>query len=79
MRALHAPQETLREYLKKHIPTPIPLGDKNILNKRHGTLSLIHESVILRKHDITKLLLEHGEKFRPGYYSDKFRSKTSKT
>ena len=42
MRALHAPQETLREYLKKHIPTPIPLGDKNILNKRHGTLSLIH-------------------------------------
>ena len=60
MRALHAPQETLREYLKKHIPAPISLGDKNILNKKHGTLSVVHESVIFRKHDITKLLLEHG-------------------
>ena len=36
------------------------MGDKNILNKKHGTLSLVHESVILRKHDITDLLLEHG-------------------
>ena len=49
MRALHAPQETLREYLKKHIPAPISLGDKNILNKKHGTLSVVHESVIFRK------------------------------
>ena len=60
MRAIHAPQETLREYLKKHIPTPIPSDDKNALNRRLGSFTLLHESVILRKHDITKLLLEHG-------------------
>jgi hypothetical protein len=34
MRAVHAPRETLRMYLKKHIPAPIPSGDKNILNKK---------------------------------------------
>ncbi len=60
MRAIHAPQETLREYLKKHIPTPIPPGDKNDLNRRNGSLTLLHENMILRKDDITKLLLEHG-------------------
>jgi ankyrin repeat protein len=47
-------------YLKKHIPTPIPWGDKNILNKRYRNLTLLHESVIFLKHDIIDLLLEHG-------------------
>ena len=47
-------------YLKKHIPTPIPSGNKNILNKRYKNLTLLHESVICLKHDITDLLLEHG-------------------
>jgi hypothetical protein len=61
MRAVHAPRETLRMYLKKHIPTPIPSGDKNILNKRYKNLTLLHESVIFLKHDITDLLLEHRE------------------
>ena len=60
MRAVHAPRESLRMYLKKHIPTPIPSGDKNILNKRYENLTLLHESVIFLKHDITDLLLEHG-------------------
>ena len=60
MRAVHAPRESLRMYLKKHIPTPIPSGDKNILNKRHRSLTLLHESVIFLKHDITDLLIEHG-------------------
>ena len=57
MRAVHAPRESLRMYLKKHIPTPIPSGDKNILNKRNKNLTLLHESVIFLKHDITDLLL----------------------
>jgi hypothetical protein len=60
LRAIHAPRESLRMYLKKHIPTPIPSGDKNILNKRYKNLTLLHESVIFLKHDITDLLLEHG-------------------
>jgi ankyrin repeat protein len=60
MRAGHAPRESLRPYLKKHIPTPIPSGDKNILNKKHGGLMLLHGSVMSLKHDITDLQLEHG-------------------
>jgi hypothetical protein len=52
--------ESLRMHLKKHIPNPIPSGDKYILNKRHKNLTLLHESVIFRKHDITELPLEHG-------------------
>jgi ankyrin repeat protein len=60
MRAVHAPRESLRMYLKKNIPTPIPSGNKNILNKRYKNLTLLHESVIFLKHDITDLLLEHG-------------------
>ena len=60
MRAVHAPRESLRMYLKKHIPKPIPSGDKNILNKKYINLTLLHESVIFLKHDITDLLLKHG-------------------
>ena len=61
MRAVHAPRESLRMFLKKHIPTLISSGDRNILNKRYKNLTLLHESVIFLKHDITDLLLEHGE------------------
>jgi hypothetical protein len=60
MRAVHAPQESLRSYFKKHIPTPIPSGDKNILNKRHGGLTLLNVNVMFLKHEIPDLLLEHG-------------------
>ena len=56
MRAVHASRETLRMYLKKHKPIPILSGDKNILNKKHKNLTLLHESVIFLKHEITDLL-----------------------
>ena len=58
MRAVHAPRETLRMYLKKHIPTPIPSGDKNILNKKHKNLTLLDESVIFLKH--TSIYMNKG-------------------
>ena len=57
---MHAPRETLRQYLKKHILTPINWGETNILNRRYGILTILHESVIFLKHDITDLLLDHG-------------------
>jgi ankyrin repeat protein len=60
MRAVHARRESLHQYLKKHIPTPIPSGKKNILNKRYEGLTQLHGSVMFLKHDITDLLLEHG-------------------
>jgi ankyrin repeat protein len=59
MRAVHAPRESLRQYLKKRMPTPIPLDEKNFLNNLYDGISLLHESVTLRKHDIMELLLEY--------------------
>jgi hypothetical protein len=59
MRAVHAPRESLCLYFKKHMPTPIPLGEKNFLNKLCDGLTLLHESVTLLKHDIMELLLEY--------------------
>ena len=59
MRAVHAPRESLRQFLKKHMPTPIPLDEKNFLNNLCDGLSLLHESVTLLKHDIMELLLEY--------------------
>ena len=47
MCAVYAPRESLPLYPQKHIPKPIPSGKKNILNKRHGGLTLLHESVML--------------------------------
>jgi hypothetical protein len=55
MRAVHAPRESLRQFLKKHMPTPIPLDEKNLCDG----LSLLHGSVTLLKHDIMELLLEY--------------------
>ena len=59
--AIHAPMETLRTFLKRQMPLPLPLGDDNILNdKFNETITLLHSSVKELKYDIVDLLLTFG-------------------
>ena len=59
--AINAPRETIRTFLKRHMPLPIPVGDKNMLNKRFNmTMTLLHRSVKELKYDIVDLLLNYG-------------------
>ena len=56
--AINAPRETIRTFLKRHMPLPIPEGDKNMLNRKFNmTMTLLHRSVKELKYDIVDLLL----------------------
>jgi ankyrin repeat protein len=61
LRALHAPRETLRTYIKERMPLPVPRGEDNFLNSRFDNdVTLLHGSVQLLKHDVTEMLLTYG-------------------
>jgi ankyrin repeat protein len=61
LRALHAPRETLRTYIKERVPIPVPRGEDNFLNSRFDNdATLLHGSVQLLRHDVTEMLLTYG-------------------
>ena len=59
--AINAPRETIRTFLKRHMPLAIPEGDKNMLNRKFNTtMTLLHRSVKELKYEIVDLLLNYG-------------------
>ena len=59
--AINAPRETIRTFLKLHMPLPLLVGDKNMLNRKFNTaMALLHRSVKELKYDIVDLLLNYG-------------------
>ena len=58
---INAQWETLRTFLNRHMPLPLPVGDKNMLNRKFNTtMTLLHRGVKELKYDIVDLLLNYG-------------------
>ena len=60
LRAIQAPREVLRSYIKKRMPYPYPTGEYNFLNYKFSDFTLLNSSAKQLKYDIVDLLLTYG-------------------
>ena len=58
---INSPREHLRNFLRKRIGFPRPVGNQNFLNVSFGERkTFLHGSVLKKRYDITELLLFYG-------------------